>query len=328
LLWGNHNTNYNEATMGYLGNSNFEWIDYKVRGWVNPAVVGFMESHDEERLMFKNLAYGNSSGNYNVQALATALSRMELAGNLFFPIPGPKHMWQFGERGYDISIEDPCRVCNHPPHWEYMNVPERQRLYKVWAALIHLKTSQPAFSTTNYNHNLSGGVKRLYLNHASMDVAVFGNFDVNTITFNADFQHGGWWYEYWSGDSLNVTNTAMSYTLGAGEYRLYTTVRLPKPNLDFVLDVADGFDRAMGLQIWPNPAEDQVQFAYDLPESGTTVVGLYDLSGREVRQIPAGFQNLGPHQMGFDLSDLPSGNYILRVQHASGTLSRPLVVRK
>jgi hypothetical protein len=95
-----------------------------------------------------------------------------------------------------------------------------------------------------------------------MDVAVFGNFDVNTITFNADFQHGGWWYEYWSGDSMNVTNTAMQYTLGAGEYRLYTTTRLPKPNLDFVLETEeDLFAGTDPLQIWPNPAANTVKIA-------------------------------------------------------------------
>ncbi|MEY3443650.1 MAG: hypothetical protein RLZZ519_1931, partial [Bacteroidota bacterium] len=329
MLWGNHNNNYNEATMGYVGTSNFEWIDYKVRNWNSPKVMGYMESHDEERLMYKNLQFGNSSGGYDITNLNTALSRMELAGNFFFTIPGPKMVWQFCERGYDISIDDPCRVCNKPPRWEYMNVPERQRLYKVWSALGNLKISQDVFNTTNYSHNLGGGIKRIYLNHASMDVAVFGNFDVNTITFNADFQHGGWWYEYWSGDSMNVTNTAMQYTLGAGEYRLYTTTRLPKPNLDFVLETEDAlFAGNDPLQIWPNPAANQVKIGYELPVSGSTSIGIYDLTGRLVNAIPAGFQTQGRHESAFDLTDLPSGNYIVRVQHETGTFSKPLVVRR
>ncbi len=329
MLWGNHNYNYNEATMGFVGTSNFEWIDYKVRNWNSPKVMGYMESHDEERLMYKNLQFGNSSGGYDITNLSTALARMELAGNFFFTIPGPKMVWQFGERGYDISIDDPCRVCNKPPRWEYMNVPERQRLYKVWSALGNLKISQDVFNTTNYSHNLGGGIKRIYLNHASMDVAVFGNFDVNTITFNADFQHGGWWYEYWSGDSMNVTNTAMQYTLGAGEYRLYTTTRLPKPNLDFVLETEeDLFAGTDPLQIWPNPAANTVKIGYELPGSGNVSIGIYDLTGRSILAIPAGFQTQGRHESAFDLTDFPSGNYIVRVQHEAGTFSKPLVVRR
>ncbi len=64
LLWGNANYNYNQATMGYLDNngSNFEYGIYTKRGWAQPNLVTYQESHDEERLMFKNLQYGNTAG--------------------------------------------------------------------------------------------------------------------------------------------------------------------------------------------------------------------------------------------------------------------------
>ena len=64
LLWGNMNHSYNEGTMGYNenGKSDISWIDYQKRGWNEPNLIGYMESHDEERLMFKNLQYGNSAG--------------------------------------------------------------------------------------------------------------------------------------------------------------------------------------------------------------------------------------------------------------------------
>ena len=92
MVWGNHNFNYNEATMGYHdnGKSNFSWISYLNRGWTVPANISYMESHDEERLMFKNISFGNSSGSYNVQNEATALERQELAGAFYFTVPGPK----------------------------------------------------------------------------------------------------------------------------------------------------------------------------------------------------------------------------------------------
>jgi len=61
LLWGNMNHSYNQATMGYENESDFSRIYYKKRSWTEPGLVGYMESHDEERLMFKNLEYGASS---------------------------------------------------------------------------------------------------------------------------------------------------------------------------------------------------------------------------------------------------------------------------
>ncbi|MDT8418422.1 MAG: alpha-amylase family glycosyl hydrolase, partial [Lutibacter sp.] len=96
MLWGNMNHSYNQNTMGFASDANINWISYKQRGWNNPNVVGYMESHDEERLMNKNLQFGNSTATYNVKNINTALSRQELAGMFFFTIPGPKMIWQFG----------------------------------------------------------------------------------------------------------------------------------------------------------------------------------------------------------------------------------------
>jgi hypothetical protein len=69
LLWGNNNPTYNQNTMGYTSNSDFSKIVYNSpqEAFNTPAEMGYMESHDEERLMYKNLQYGNSSGGYNVK---------------------------------------------------------------------------------------------------------------------------------------------------------------------------------------------------------------------------------------------------------------------
>ena len=68
LLWGNNTYNFQQASMGFAdATSNFEGSLYSVRGWNKPHLVSYMESHDEERLMYKNLQFGNSSGSYNVK---------------------------------------------------------------------------------------------------------------------------------------------------------------------------------------------------------------------------------------------------------------------
>jgi hypothetical protein len=327
MLWGNSNNAYNEATMGYIGNSNFEWIDYKVRGWNSPKVMGFMESHDEQRLMYKNLSFGNSNGGYDIKNLATALKRMELAGNFFFTIPGPKMVWQFGERGYDVDIEDPCRVCNKPPRWNYMLNYDRVYLYKVWSALANLRADNPAFETTNYNHTLGGTVKKIFLNGSNMDVAVFGNFGVGNEGFQAGFQHTGMWYEYWTGDSINVTDVNMSFTFNAGEYRLYTDERLPAPDLNVIIGLEDNF--ALGkfdLLTWPNPTAGAMNIRYSIPQSSETELALYDLTGRKVLSLLQGFQAAGEHEMEINTGGLPAGNYLLRVRTEEGVKSRPVVL--
>jgi hypothetical protein len=80
MVWGNMNYNYNQATMGYVSNSNISNITYTIRGWDNPNLVGYMESHDEERLMYNNLTSGSTANpNHNVTQLPIALKRVELA---------------------------------------------------------------------------------------------------------------------------------------------------------------------------------------------------------------------------------------------------------
>src|SRR5690606_33517205 len=79
LLWGNQNHNFSQATMGYAQDWNFEGGIFTQRGWANPHLITYMESHDEERIMYKNIQFGNSSGNYNVKDLATALRRTEMS---------------------------------------------------------------------------------------------------------------------------------------------------------------------------------------------------------------------------------------------------------
>jgi hypothetical protein len=76
------------AVMGF--SSNFSGGYFKNRGWNQPGLVSYMESHDEERLMYKAKSGGSAAGNYNVKDLATGLDRVGMASAFFYTIPGPK----------------------------------------------------------------------------------------------------------------------------------------------------------------------------------------------------------------------------------------------
>jgi len=53
---------------------------------------------------------------------------------------------QFGERGYDIELNDD-RLAPKPPHWEYMEEPARRHLYDRYADFIQMRKEIPAFTT-------------------------------------------------------------------------------------------------------------------------------------------------------------------------------------
>ena len=300
MLWGNLNYAYNQATMGYVEDSDFSGISYLVRFWTKPALVGYMESHDEERLMYKNIAYGNSSGTYNIQDRNTALERMALAGVFFFPVPGPKMIWQFGELGYGYSIDYDCRVCNKPIRWDYYETGVRRRVYEIWSALIDLKLSEPAFSSDDFTLFASEAAKRIEINHADMDVRIIGNFDVVSQSVDPSFSRTGWWYSYFKGDSIEVTDPHETLLLTPGEYRLFTTKKFEKPEI-----VAGSYSpeaESSEFSVYPNPANGTLYFD-SLTESSTLTV--INSTGMIVTIL-----DLHGGQDQVDLSFLPPGFYL------------------
>ncbi|MFZ3275101.1 MAG: alpha-amylase family glycosyl hydrolase [Lutibacter sp.] len=261
MLWGNMNHSYNQNTMGFPTDTNIDWISYKQRGWAQPNVVGYMESHDEERMMYKNLQFGNSTNSaHNVKDLNIALARQELAGMFFFTIPGPKMIWQFGELGYDFSINtcengtisNDCRLSRKPIRWDYFDNANRKQIYNTWATLAAFKKNQPVFNTTDFTLNVGTLTKSILLKHASMDVALAGNFDITSKTITVQFSKTGTWYEYFTGEEKTITNTSTSITLNPGEYKLYSTVKLLDPRGGTALDDSDGDGVADTADLCPN----------------------------------------------------------------------------
>ena len=318
LLWGNLNYQYNEATMGYQ--SDLSWGSYKARGWQVPHLVTYMESHDEERLMYKNLQFGNSLGSYNIRNLRTALHRIQLAAAFFFTIPGPKLFWQFGELGYDVSINFNGRVGEKPVRWNYYTEPDRRNLYKVFRELIRLKRNYPVFSTNNFTLDVGGYIKKINLMHPTMDVAIIGNFYVGEITPNANFIRTGWWYNFFTRDSIFVTNTGMPMTLKPGEFHIFSTVRLPAPEPNIILNFSDYDNTSIPEffnleQNYPNPFNPGTNISWQSPVSGNHTIKLYDVLGREIETIVDAYFEAGNHSIFYIInSTLPSGAYFYQLK--------------
>lgn len=227
MLWNNLNYNMNEATMGWLGSSDFSWGFYAKHGFSkSDGLITYIESHDEERLNYKNISFGNISGSYLIKGnLPTSLKREEMAGAFLFSIPGPKMFWQFGELGYDISIDYNGRTGEKPIKWEYFNDGNRKALYDVYSKFIKLKRNNSIFNSTNSIYNLTGGVKYIKLTEGTNTVMLVGNFDVINQTATIDFGSSGTWFDA-VGNSINLSSNIYSATLSPGEYHLFSKTAL------------------------------------------------------------------------------------------------------
>ncbi len=310
LLWGNANYTSNEATMGYndAGKSNFSFVYYKNQGWTEPHIVSYMESHDEERLMYKNTQFGNVNGGYDVRELNTGLDRNEMTAAFFFSIPGPKMIWQFGELGYDFSINtcedgtvnENCRLARKPIRWDYYNESERENLYDVYSKMFDLKVNYPAVDKdAEVALNLGGVTKSIVSSKGDDYMFVIGNFDVVEQSVTVDLPISGRWYDYLEGGSIT---SAISYSvnLAPGEYHVYVSDPAYGTNIE-----EEEKGEVVELDIFPNPTNNS--FSFQASFQGLYDLVLYNTDGKKVLEET----NLIPGQF-IDLTNVGPGIYFIR----------------
>jgi 1,4-alpha-glucan branching enzyme len=322
LLWGNMNHPFSEAVMGYNEDdkSDFSWASYKMRGWNNPNLVAYMESHDEERVMYRALTYGDSSSEYDVTELENAVLRSAMASVFLMSIPGPKMIWQFGELGYDISIDDGGRLGQKPPKWNYLEDYARESLFNFYANVIDLKKSESVFRTTDFEMDVASSVKRISLNGDNVDVRLVGNFGLTNSGKAPFFSHTGWWYNHFQGDSINVTDPNMVVSLRPGEFAFYTSKKLE----GFKNVTSSGpeiFESSEEFEIYPNPVDNELNIVSGSLKTIEEVV-IYDLRGRKVTSQEGEGRNV------FNIGGLPKGFYLLEIKSPDGTASWQKIIKK
>ena len=327
MLWGNLNDQYNEATMGYHseGKSNFSGISYKARDWNKPHLVGYMESHDEQRLMYKNLQYGNSGDEYDVTDTTTALERVEAAANMFFTVPGPKMIWQFGETGYDVSIDYNGRTAPKPIRWDYLEQTPRRALFNVFSELIQLRERHEVFSTSDFSMDVNAPVKKITLKHTTMDVIALANFDVTSQATQPGFTSTGNWYEYFDRDTVVVEDVQKEINLEPGEYRLYSSE--PMEAVDPPMSDGDFISRPAGpeVRVYPNPSHGNVQFEFELKRAREVSLSLYNMAGQKVEQLTRRPYGRGQHTLRVNISRFQPGIYFYRLKAGNQTTSGRII---
>ncbi len=321
LMWSNLNGNYNETTLGYHtnGKSDFSWISYKKRGWSVPANIAYMESHDEERLMYKNIQFGNSNSNYNVKDINTALNRTASAGAFYFTIPGPKMIWQFGELGYDVAIDFNGRTGNKPIRWEYFNETERKEIYTLWSKLIALKKQEDIFRTSNFTLDVSKdtGLKKIHLSNDNTSddlehVTIIGNFGIIAQNITPEFQKTGTWFNLLESNStISVTDVNATLLLQPGEFKIYGSSATTLSNEDVAKETSS-------LNLYPNPSTNYFTFNKEVKD-----ILVYDISGKEVISYSGSYAKDYP----FSIKQLSNGIYFIKGKKQSISFNKKLIVK-
>ncbi|PRZ26505.1 alpha-amylase family glycosyl hydrolase [Flavobacterium granuli] len=263
MMWGNMNGAYNELSMGYT--ANISRMNNASRGFTANRLIGYAESHDEERLMYKNLQFGNSTNaTHNVKNLNTALSRMSAIGAVSLLVPGPKMIWQFGELGWDSSIftcnngsvntsadaiSGDCKLDTKPqPQWNdnWLANTSRNKIYKNWSTMIALKTTEAVFSGKATMANISSLYPNIKITNSALantelkDVLILANFNVTQQNVTSGFPYAGTWYNLMDNSAVEVADVNAPISLPPGGFKVYGNQKsklvLPPSNFELAAD--------------------------------------------------------------------------------------------
>lgn len=142
MNWANVNTAGCQFAMGYASDSNLSrmWAvdDSRTVG----STVSYLESHDEERLAYKQNQFGVSGvkGNSTVscQRLGSAAAQMLL-------VPGSHMIWQFSEMGNAQTTKSGSSNNTDPKivNWNLLNNSDHKALWESYQELISLRLNNP-----------------------------------------------------------------------------------------------------------------------------------------------------------------------------------------
>jgi hypothetical protein len=289
-------------------------------------LVNYIESHDEERLMVEIA----SSAARKVFSASEKLDRMKLAAALFFTIPGPKMIWQFGELGYDVSINSNGRTGTKPLLWNYLQDKDRVKLLGVYQQLANLRLNKTIFQTSDFKLDVANEVKQVNLIEGNTHVLLLANSGPETKSSTLTFPITGKWYDYFTGKSFDVTNKSLPINLVSGEFHLFVNEAWNNKNLNLVPWDVPNFqvlgiakESPLSLHVYPNPGRDVIHVSWNAGVQREVDIKIIDNLGREVllKKIPQIPNRMNEFE--FSKTDIKNaGIYFIKM----GTAVRKLVV--
>ncbi|PWJ56984.1 putative secreted protein (Por secretion system target) [Dyadobacter jejuensis] len=321
LVWDNHNGVFRETIKNGKGNFNrLSWKNHD--GFTRPAAIGYMESHDEERLVYDATTNGGIGNGYSARTLDNALERLKASAALALLTPGPKMIWQFGELGYDISINENGRTGAKPVKWEYLQQPNRQRVYEVFSELIEMKRSDPAFRSSTFELQADEQtIKKLHIQGQTQEIWVLANLGLQTEDVAIP---SGDWYDYFTGRLINISrNTPFK----PGQFHILTSIQHPEPTPGLVpwsLELITAVEPAPAntdILLAPNPVLHAAHIQWASDYQGPITLSLCTPSGQTLERLSYN-KTVPTFDQFLRLDHLQTGMYLLIIREGENTFTK------
>lgn len=200
LNWANKNYAASQYAMGFADGNNLEvFLSTKDDNRAWGSTVAYAESHDEQRVGYKQLTYGAGSGSASLKR--SEANRCKRQGSMAAQIimtPGPKMIWMFGELGAEentkgennSNLTDPKKVL-----WGELEKADRKALHDNYGQLMWFRRDNPelftpsaTFDCVNFQNSISVN-RTMRLTDGNKEAIVFINTSLSnspaTITATA-----------------------------------------------------------------------------------------------------------------------------------------------
>jgi LruC domain-containing protein/uncharacterized repeat protein (TIGR01451 family) len=160
----------------------------------------------------------------------------------------------------------------------------------------------------NWKWSLEGPTGAIWVSYPQFDDYILSSRSSNTTWYNSPDLNKVWTRRVVASDNFPFTGEA------AG-----TTVQTTQNNVS---------DKHILSQNYPNPFNPTTKISFSLPKGEFVTVKIFDMSGKEVAQLVNGEIKAGTHEYQFDGSKLSSGIYFYRINTASFTDTKRMILVK
>lgn len=87
-------------------------------------------------------------------------------------------------------------------------------------------------------------------------------------------------------------------------------------------------ESSLEINIYPNPVINNLNLTLNVNHSGLYSIGLYDLLGNLIQSFGMYNINSNKTDFDFDVSNLPSGSYIIKIESSGNSLVKPLIISR
>ena len=158
-----------------------------------------------------------------------------------------------------------------------------------------------------------------------MNAITLTNFNIVDQSGIPTFHHTGWWYEYFSGDSIYVEDVNASISLVPGDFRVYTDVNIGTVNFEFS-ELGFVQNHYGDIHVFPNPSSEYLNIYLENLNHQKVQYHLLDGQGRIVAKEEF-IVNEKSVQKTINVQSVAPGSYILQVTSKDMNYSQMIVIQ-